>query len=395
VSAIIIPVTVRNYVVSKDIVFVSWQGGFNFYLGNNRAANGWSARAPGIDASWRGPIKESISIAEMDLKRRLSRSEVSDYWYGRAWSDIKSDPSGFISLLFKKARLVLNGFEIPNNQDIYHARSFAPIIKPFLYSNLLYFPYGILAPLALIGILLSFKRWREFLLLYLYLGAYTASILAFFVCARFRQPLIPVLILFAAYAVYQLIKQIRVRQAGWILLIAPLFALLMLEANHRIIEITHKQLEAVSHFTLGNAYRDQKNFVLARAEYELAFQADPSNVYALINIGSTLQEQNNIDEAIGCYQRAIDINPYIYNSYLNLGNIMMRQRDFQKAVAVLEKGCRMIPNNDILLFELAKGYYNLNRLDDTRKALDRGLQLNPDNSSAQRFYQQIMRRLNQ
>jgi 4-amino-4-deoxy-L-arabinose transferase-like glycosyltransferase len=73
----ILPVSIRNYVVSGDSVFIAWQGGFNFYLGNNRDASGWSATAPGIDQRWKEGFLQSIRIAESAAGRKLKKSEIT------------------------------------------------------------------------------------------------------------------------------------------------------------------------------------------------------------------------------------------------------------------------------------------------------------------------------
>ena len=194
---VILPVTIRNSVVGKDSVFIAWQGGFNFYIGNNRAASGWSATVPGIDMSWEGGYKQSIALAETIAGRDLKPSEVSDFWYEQTWKEIKTFPSNFAELVFKKVRLLINGFEIPNNQSTYFVREYSWIASVLLFEKIIFFPYGLLAPLALIGIGLSLKDWRKYLLLYLVLGSYALTLLLFFVCDRFRQPFIPILIMFS------------------------------------------------------------------------------------------------------------------------------------------------------------------------------------------------------
>ncbi len=391
--AIIIPVTIRNYAVSHDFVLISWQGGFNFWLGNHRQANGWSAVAPGMDASLKGAAKQSITIAEAKAKKPLLRSEVSRYWYASGWNHIRSDLSGFVARTLKKLRLLVNGFEIPNVQNIYHARTYGSILRPLLFTKGIYFPYGILTPLALVGIALSIPRWRKYLILHLFLASYAISVIAFFVCARFRQPLIPVLILFAAYAVHQLVGYLRNRRFLPVLVILLAVAALMFETNHQLLEITPKELDAWSHYSLGNAYKDQGNLTQARAEYELAYQADTSNVYALINIGCTYRDQNNFPEAIKRFREAINKNPSIHNSFLYLGNLYMVRGEFEEAAAVLANGCRMARYNDEIHLELARAYYGLNRFEDAKAALEICLRLNRDNRAARRLYMEVVQKL--
>ena len=44
---VILPITIRNYVVGKDVALIATQGGVNFYIGNNPQADGRTAIVPG------------------------------------------------------------------------------------------------------------------------------------------------------------------------------------------------------------------------------------------------------------------------------------------------------------------------------------------------------------
>ncbi|MFZ5979691.1 MAG: hypothetical protein ACOYVF_03585 [Candidatus Zixiibacteriota bacterium] len=97
---IILPVTIRNYIVADDTVFIAWQGGYNFYIGNNRDADGYSASVPGIFPTWNSAYREQVVIAEKSMGRGLKKSEVSDFWYRLTWKEIKEDFGHFVNLLF-------------------------------------------------------------------------------------------------------------------------------------------------------------------------------------------------------------------------------------------------------------------------------------------------------
>ncbi len=81
VLLVILPVTLRNYTVSKDFVPIAWQGGYNFYLGNNPNASGWAATAPKIDKSWWGGYNDAIWLAEEETGVKLKPSQISDFWF--------------------------------------------------------------------------------------------------------------------------------------------------------------------------------------------------------------------------------------------------------------------------------------------------------------------------
>src|SRR5207248_2808997 len=75
--------------------------------------------------------------------------------------------------------------------------------------------FGILIPLALAGV---FVTWSERSRLGIYYGllvAYSASVLLFYVFARYRYPLVPMLVLFAAPAVAAAIGKIPGARVRW------------------------------------------------------------------------------------------------------------------------------------------------------------------------------------
>ena len=60
------------------------------------------------------------------------------------------------------------------------------------------FHFGVLAPLALLGVLLTWNQRGRIWLLHLLLVLYMASVVMFYVVARYRFPMVPFLVLFAA-----------------------------------------------------------------------------------------------------------------------------------------------------------------------------------------------------
>src|SRR6185436_2209149 len=58
--------------------------------------------------------------------------------------------------------------------------------------------FGVLVPLAVLGLLLTWPLRSRLWVFYAMTLAYAASVLAFYVFARYRYPLVPLLIVFAA-----------------------------------------------------------------------------------------------------------------------------------------------------------------------------------------------------
>jgi tetratricopeptide (TPR) repeat protein len=375
---IIAPVTIRNYLASGEFVLISWQGGFNFFLGNNRQASGWSATTTGIDETWEGGYLQSISIAEADSNRKLKRSEVSGYWYGRAWDEIKASRLHFISLIVKKARLFMNGYEIPNNQNLYIARNYSSVMWLLMFNRPFYFPFGLLLPLALVGLAATICDWRKYLLCYLVLGSYLTTLLLFFVCARFRQPVIPILIPFAVLGVQRMIHWFRIRDVKKLALTLVLLVLLLAESNHDLLGLRAERIEAEDHLMLGNAYVRRNDLPSAFAEFKLSVQSDDSYALGFNNLGVAYEQMGFLAPAIENYIRAIELDPAAPDARVNLAAIYLKRNDIESAILTLEQARQIQPMNHSVHLNLAMTYYEAGRLDEAVRSCRQAMQLNPD-----------------
>ncbi|HEX2897778.1 MAG TPA: glycosyltransferase family 39 protein [candidate division Zixibacteria bacterium] len=387
---VILPVAIRNYTVGKDSVFIAWQGGFNFYIGNNRAASGWSATVPGIDMSWEGGYKQSIALAETVVGRDLKPSEVSDFWYDQTWKEIKTFPGNFAALILKKSRLLINGFEIPNNQSTYFIRDYSWIAAILLFEKIIFFPYGILAPLAIIGIGLSLKEWRRYLLLYLVLGLYGLSLLLFFVCDRFRQPIIPILILFAVFGVIKLVEMFKRRDKKNLSLVLFILMLLLLESNHDITGINRNSLRAEDYYIQGGAHLEIGNLAAAEREYNKSLAADPNFASAYTNLGLIASRRGDINRAAQNFSKAIQLDPFTLEPYFNYATVLIERQQYQPALDILLKAREIQPLNDFVHLKIGLTLYQLERKEEALKSIEESLRLNPNSVTAKEVHEQLI-----
>lgn len=386
---VILPVTIRNYRVADDFVFIAWQGGFNFYLGNNTAASGWSATAPGIDYTWEGGYRDAIVIPENETRSTLKRSEVSEYWYARTLGEITRLPGAFLALQFKKLRLFFNGYEIPNNQNLYFAREYAGLLRPLMFDRPLYFPFGLLAPLALIGLGLTFGEWRKYLLLYLVLGSYIFSLMLFFVCARYRQPLIPFMLVLAVPAVMKLAAYIKKRQYKKIIIFGAVFVLLALESNHDMLKLDPSRVRAEDFFTLGAAQLENGRIEEAETNFSLALAADSTHGAACNNLGLIYTNRNDYLGALPLFQKAVRYEPQVLENYFNYATVLINLGDLNGALKILKEARRINPLNYYVHYKLGMTYYQAGEPEKALPALAESLRLNPDNDHARQLYRQI------
>jgi tetratricopeptide (TPR) repeat protein len=353
-------------------------------------SEGWSATAEGIDRTWSGGYEQAIRLAEEALGRHpLKRSEVSEYWYAQGWKEIAADPGHFVWLLFRKLCLTFNGYEIPNNQNIYLVRDYAPIMKPLMFAGPIYFPYGIVAPLALIGLALSLRRWKKFTLLYVFLAAYIGTLLFFFITARFRQPFLPVLLLFASYAVVEAYGFVRKRRFMPLVIAGIAFIALLFETNHNMMGSLESRISSYDHFMLGTVYEGEDKPELARVEYEKSLQVWPGQASAMVNLGILEARQGQNERAARYFSAAISTDSSLFQPYLNLAVIYGRMGKDDQAVQVLERARDRYPVNPDIQTQLALAYYRLGRYDDALKSGQATLRLNPADASARKLLERL------
>jgi len=210
-------VTIRNAAVSDRTVLVSANGGANFYAGNHPAY----VQSSGM---W-------MSFPAHRIRATLEAAGISDsdrFYYRRALRDIREHPSEWLRVLTEKARLLVNGYEISSNRDIYRERESSGLLGILLWRKVVAFPFGIVMPFAFVGILLALRRWREHAWLLGYVGAYSAAMVLFFLTARFRMPLVPALLLFGGYAAHRMVGSVR--NARWTTVAAPAVVLFLVFA---------------------------------------------------------------------------------------------------------------------------------------------------------------------
>ncbi len=197
------PAWIHNYFIARDPVFLSAHSGVNFWIGNNPVATGYPKFPPGLHAGQEAMLKDSITSAEKASGRALKRSEVSAYWSEKASAWIRAHPWDFLRLLGTKIRNFWSAFSYDDISVITALRD-QSVILPGL-------GFGLVAALGLPGLLIAWRkipgsRW---------LGAavflHMASLLTVFVTERYRLAAVPGLLLFAAFGLCELWRDLAQR----------------------------------------------------------------------------------------------------------------------------------------------------------------------------------------
>jgi 4-amino-4-deoxy-L-arabinose transferase-like glycosyltransferase len=195
----IAPVSLHNYIADGDLVLVAANGGVNFFIGNNPQSDGVTAVVPGTRADRWGGHADQVRIAREALgDPGATPREISDYWYNSAWSYIRVSPVEAFRHTAFKAFILINAHEVSNNRVVEFVTRHSSI---YSWATL---KIWLVLPLALAGFVVGRGRRQPKSLLLIFAVVYSATVIPFFINARFRMPLAAVLIIFAAAAVVAL-----------------------------------------------------------------------------------------------------------------------------------------------------------------------------------------------
>jgi tetratricopeptide (TPR) repeat protein len=323
----LLPVATRNLVVGDGFYLTTSQFGPNLYIGNNPDADGTyrPLRYGQGDAAFER--EDATLLAEEAIGRSLTPSEVSSYWTGRTLDFVTTRPGEWITLMLRKFVLLWNATEAVDTESQYsHAEWSWPLRVTELFTH-----FGVLTPLALLGVWASWSQRRRLWVMYLMFATYAASVLLFYVFARYRYPLLPFLIVFASAFLVDAPRLLREtprrRLVGWV---GAALALAVL-ANWPV--LSRDAMRAVSEDAFGTALTADGRLDEALERYRRAVELDPTRASAHNNLGVALRQQGAVEEAIEHYREAVRLEPSAPSRY-NLANALVPLGSLDEAAAL-------------------------------------------------------------
>ncbi len=379
VAAMLVPVAARNAYVGGEWHLTTSQLGPNLYIGNNAESDG--TYRP-LRYGRGDPLFErddATQLAEAALGRRLTPGEVSGYWVGRVAEDVATAPGRWIGLLGRKAALTVNAVEVIDTESQYaHAEYSAPLAVIGWLTH-----FGVLVPLAALGLALTWPARRRLLPLYLMAGFYAVSVVAFYVFARYRYPLAPFAILFAVAGVDHLVQVVRGRAA---VPRAPLVAAAVLvtavAANWPLLSTTG--MRAASYNNLATAYRERGDFGSAIDLYRRALTLDPAYAQAHSNLGSALAGGGDPAEAVVHYEQALANDDGRGDYRFNFGNALLTLGRFDEAEEQFRHALAAWPEDAEALNNLGMALGSQGRMTEAADAFRESIRLDPAGALAHR-----------
>lgn len=271
---VLLPVSGRNYAVSGEFVLTTSQGGSNFYIGNNSRAEGAYTALESIRSNARFQAEDFRELAERQTGQTMTGPQASRYWFEQAWRWMRAHPADAARLWLKKAFLIVNHYEVPDNQSFYLVRrEFAPAI------GIAFLGFGWFCGPALAGMALLLRREPKAVFPAGFAIVYAVSLMLFYVVSRYRLPLLPSLAPFAGFFLSTTAGHLRRRELRPVLAPAGLAAALLIAGLWPRSE--PPVVAAHADHLLGDAYLRSGQPGEALRRYDLALAVLPDDAELL------------------------------------------------------------------------------------------------------------------
>ena len=371
------PCWIHNYAVARDPVFLSAHGGINFWLGNNPESNGYP-RFPGLHAGQGQMLRDSIVQAEAAAGRSLKRSEVSRYWSNKARDFIVSNPRSWLKLVARKFVNFWNAFEYDDLGVIVNLREYG-VLFPGLR-------FGLIAALGLAGAVYS---WRAFPLSLWVAGAIAlqlAAILPVFVTERYRLPVVPGLLVFAALGLNRLWKDFAVgNHRGAVLQVGvvSLGALFVAIPRH------DPSLWALEAYNAGRFALETNDLRAAEDQLQRARLLVPDNAETNFALGNLRLAQNDPAAARDFYQTVLNIDPRHKGALNNLGVVALNAHEPARALDFFRRALALEPHNPKTHYLLAQALDLNGNREEARIEVARAVELDPSQPEFKALQEQL------
>lgn len=400
------PWVVRHKIVLGEFFISTPNMGQNFAMGNHPNATGTYLPAQRGKAAGEAEHAVWKRAAEADVGREMTAAEISDYYMDASIAYIKDNPWPWLVLTGKKLVMVFGAYEAPDTEDYYQYFEHSKI----LWYGDTFLHFGVLGPLAVAGVILTLPHWRRLWMLHGWIVINTIAIAAFVVFARYRLPILPVVILFASAGIIQGFTVLSARQ--WRRAVASVIGLLAAAVvmnwpihsprqPHAFSYVNHavalaeagRYSEALleldkahaiepgdvdAHWIRASVLFDMQRFDESLAHYRAALAGDSAFGGAHRGIGTVMLAAGRYDDAAASFRMALELDDHDHVAMNKLAVVHASRGESLQAMALLERAAAIDPKDAEVQLNLGNVHLALGRLDDARLAYERaiGLQRN-------------------
>ena len=364
------PLGIWSHRVLGRATILPSSGGINLYIGNNPNYEKTITVRPGL--GWReltaGPARQGI-VDDLGMER---------FFLNKTKEYIISEPLNFFKGLVYKTAQFFSSRETPRNTDIYLFGKWSRCLSLLVWKiGRFGFPFGLLLPVALLGLILCWRALPGPVLLSLLL--YPAAMILVFVTSRYRVPVIPLLSILAAGGVGMILRMGQKRQ--WKkLAVAGAIAMAVGVASSSTGPFPEERLdyEAELYYGMGTTFEEWGKVEEAKTAYNRAldFRADYGEAH--YNLANILKAQGRLEEAIKHYGQALQTAPDSIEIRNNFGAALKTLGQTDQAIEQWEKALELLPSDPFAHFNLALALAEQGKYDLSLKHAEEALRQKPE-----------------
>lgn len=347
-------------------------GAINIYIGNNPDPCETVTLRPGMKyqqlVNW--PAREGIT--DPADKQRFFRQRVIDFATGQ--------PVAFAANMLDKTVQLLSAREVPNTINPYLLSRWSSTLQALLFKvGPFGFPFGVVFPLAVIGLIGYGRRWPWPLMMFLLL--YAGAVVLVHVNDRYRLPLTPALCVLAAGGIMTIVRAVqqhRTRTAALSIVAIPVIAILISLPGPFCLE-TDVDYEADLYYSLaGNYGLRHRDLDEAIADCQKALELNDDYLDAHFRLGVLQGMADAPGQALLSLRRAAEIAPDEYVIHLQLARTWAQKGDLYEALQAAKRAVELAPNEAMTHHGLATLHARRRAYEPAVEHYEQAIALQPD-----------------
>ena len=328
------PVMMRNHQLT-GMFAVRHHLAFNLYLGNRPGAPGYHTIRPGREWDRLSSEPERVAGAH-------TLADHERYFNDRVLAFAREQPGAFLRLQLRKLLLFFNERELRDIMSPYFFDRLAPLqASPLLPS------FAWVGPPALVGLFLALRMGPRPWLLYAFAVPQAATVIATVIGTRYRLPVVPFLIPFAAYTVVWLGQQVAARRVAPVAATAVALGAAALVVFHRFPDLQH------------DTFAEE-----------------------MTRVGLVHEEEGDLPGAAEWWTRALETDPNRAETWVGYAALALRAGDLRRAEEATRQGLAHAPGDFDLLSLHGHAFLLLGAPDSAKAALEAALAQREDDVDA-------------